>query len=350
MSSSLLPHIQKYLRSSTDSTRQFMRSPSYEEQQGFNAVEAKFSPAKLIDPTMQAFPISTCAIADNQLNHFMDGIQRSYLLYYQNFVPVYYGYTAAVVRQRHNAIMSKWQHQVQEGLYMPFSEFDPEELARLRSQKLPLIDTANINQNPSAVSPSTESNDDDEVGLQIVQERQNARNAITLSRERLEAQLAETWINFQINNSDHSDCNWLVMDGSITISAASAHHPRTIGLIKSHNTQYFRFPEQEIILNLRQGERSSAFVPRGRHSVCSWYIRLRDNSQQDMYFGLIRVETALKPSVELQKLECDRLSAWIMTERRPLSLPDSRWDKMIYPIRDCEQFLRSQEPSKASFG
>ena len=25
----------------------------------------------------------------------------------------------------------------------------------------------------------------------------------------------------------------------------------------------------------------------------------------------------------------------------PLSLPDSRWDKMVYGIRDCEEFLRS---------
>jgi len=308
-----------------------MRSPTYEEQQGFNAVEAKFSEARLLDATMRAITIPKCDVTENEFNHFMDGIQRSYLLYYHNYVPVYYGYTAAVVRQRQKAIMSKWQHQVQEALYLPFAEFDPEELENLRSQKLPLVDSLISSEVP------------DQIGLQIVQERQNARDAITLSRERLEAQLAETWLN-------SGTAGWLIMDGSISISSEAANHPRTVGLIKSHNTQYFRFPDQQVILNLRQGERSSAFIPRSRYPVCSWYLRLRDNTNQDMYFGLIRVETSLRSSVNLQKAECDRLSAWIMTERRPLSLPDSRWDKMIYPIRDCEQFLRSQEPSKASFG
>ncbi len=349
MTSLLLPHLQKYLRSSTQASastaRQMMRSPSYEEQQGFNAVEPRFSEAKLIDATMQAHSIPICTVAENEFNHFMDGIQRSYLLYYQNFVPVYYGYTSAVVRKRQEAIMSKWQHQVREALYFPFAEFDTEELENLRSQKLALVDTLKfLNANITDSNPSDPS---DELGLQIVQERQNARDAITLSRERLEAELAETWLN-SYNQGEVQ--GWLIMDGSITISAIAANHPRTVGLIKSHNTQYFRFPDQEVILNLRQGERSSAFIPRSRHPVCSWYIRLRDNTNQDMYFGLIRVESALKSSPKLQREECDRLSAWIMTERRPLSLPDSRWDKMIYPIRDCEQFLRSQEPSKSSLG
>jgi hypothetical protein len=25
----------------------------------------------------------------------------------------------------------------------------------------------------------------------------------------------------------------------------------------------------------------------------------------------------------------------------PVSLPDSRWDKMVYGIRDCEEFLKA---------
>jgi len=339
MSSALLPNLQKYLRNSPqNSARQVLRSPSYEEQQGFGNVEAKFSEATLIDAPMRAFKISVCTVEENELNHFMDGIQRSYLLYYQNYVPVYYGYTAAVVRQRQKAILSKWQHQFHEALYLPFAEFDPEELENLRSQKLPLVDSLK----PANSNITDLSNDPEQLGLQIIQERQNAREAITLSRERLEAELAETWITA---NNQATTQGWLVMDGSITISPESANYHRTVGLIKSHNTQYFRFPDQEVILNLRQGERSSTFIPRGRHPVCSWYIRLRDRINQDPYFGLIRVETSLKSIAE-----CDRLSAWIMTERRPLSLPDSRWDKMIYPIRDCEQFLRSQEPSKSALG
>jgi len=35
------------------------------------------------------------------------------------------------------------------------------------------------------------------------------------------------------------------------------------------------------------------------------------------------------------------ISRWILAEMIPLSLPDSRWDKMVYGIRDCEEYLRA---------
>ena len=35
------------------------------------------------------------------------------------------------------------------------------------------------------------------------------------------------------------------------------------------------------------------------------------------------------------------MSRWIIAEVSPLSLPDARWDKMVYGVRDCEEFLRA---------
>jgi hypothetical protein len=37
----------------------------------------------------------------------------------------------------------------------------------------------------------------------------------------------------------------------------------------------------------------------------------------------------------------DEVSRWIMAEASPLALPDARWDKMVYGIRDCEEYLRA---------
>jgi hypothetical protein len=37
----------------------------------------------------------------------------------------------------------------------------------------------------------------------------------------------------------------------------------------------------------------------------------------------------------------DEVSRWILAEATPLALPDSRWDKMVYGVRDCEEFLRA---------
>jgi hypothetical protein len=37
----------------------------------------------------------------------------------------------------------------------------------------------------------------------------------------------------------------------------------------------------------------------------------------------------------------DEISRWVLAESSPLSLPDGRWDKMAYGIRDAEEFLRA---------
>jgi hypothetical protein len=37
----------------------------------------------------------------------------------------------------------------------------------------------------------------------------------------------------------------------------------------------------------------------------------------------------------------DEVSRWILAEGAPVALPDGRWDKMVYGVRDCEEFLRA---------
>jgi hypothetical protein len=37
----------------------------------------------------------------------------------------------------------------------------------------------------------------------------------------------------------------------------------------------------------------------------------------------------------------DEVSAWVLAEALPLAVPDARWDKMVYGIRDCEEFLKA---------
>ncbi len=348
MSSNLLPAFQKYIRATENSTkakRKLVRSPEYEEKAGFDPSQFRLSSAQLLEPTMSAINVGVSndweesAIAENQFSYFMDGIQRSWMLYYQNFTPVYYGYVAGVIRQRKARIMSTWEHgyDLDEAIYLPFDDFDSSELEQLKANQFTLRDTSiRNNQIDQQVITEADLNDN----KQPLVQRDSAVKAITKQRERLEASLAKTWILEHRNST-----SWLVMDGSISISQITTEQKNIVGLIKSHNTQYFPFPEQEIIFNLKFGDRSSLFQPKGRYPVCSWYLRVRDNTNQDLYFGLIRVEVSLK----VQHL-ANQISQWILTERRPLALPDSRWDKMIYPIRDCEQLLRSREPSRASFG
>ena len=58
--------------------------------------------------------------------------------------------------------------------------------------------------------------------------------------------------------------------------------------------------------------------------------------------GLLRVEAADRAPDETPEslgARADRLWRWILAESAPIALPDGRWDKMVYGIRDCEQFL-----------
>ena len=59
-------------------------------------------------------------------------------------------------------------------------------------------------------------------------------------------------------------------------------------------------------------------------------------------WGLLRVETALPSPADTPQAVAARanlVSRWILAEAIPLALPDGRWDKMVYGIKDCEEFL-----------
>ena len=103
----------------------------------------------------------------------------------------------------------------------------------------------------------------------------------------------------------------------------------------------------DVSFRLRRGERSSVFriTSSRRTPVASWYLRLREPAGRDPLWGLVRVEAA-DPDHTGEPLEAltrraDLLSRWVLAEVAPLALPDGRWDKMVYGIRDCEEFLRA---------
>jgi hypothetical protein len=92
------------------------------------------------------------------------------------------------------------------------------------------------------------------------------------------------------------------------------------------------------------GFRSTVFKPVRPKvgEVYSWYLRLRPPAGHDIYWGLARIEGRAAP----ETLEAaDDVSRWLLHETVPLALPDPRWHVMPYPIRDCEQYLRSRMPT-----
>ena len=132
----------------------------------------------------------------------------------------------------------------------------------------------------------------------------------------------------------------LGVDGGISGSERVARSPCAIGIVKSHRTLYAEPQAIATVLGLRRGERSSAFrvTSSRRASVASWYLRLRDVEGHDPMFGLVRLEIADAEDVEAR---ADEVSRWILAEVAPVALPDARWDRMLYGVRDCEEFLRA---------
>jgi hypothetical protein len=137
------------------------------------------------------------------------------------------------------------------------------------------------------------------------------------------------------------------VDGGISGSTRLTSSDHAVGIVKSHRVLYGDPAAMRTILTLAEGERSSVFTVespnRWRSAVASWYLRLRDASVHDPLWGLVRVEIAPPPPGRESSVaqRADQVSRWILAEASPLSLPDGRWDTMVYGIRDCEQFLRS---------
>jgi hypothetical protein len=114
-----------------------------------------------------------------------------------------------------------------------------------------------------------------------------------------------------------------------------------LGLVKSHETQFLEGANLEIALTLAPGYRTSVFARgnRKRAKVYRWNLRLSPWEERDLLHGLVRLERA--PKSEAVD-EATRVSQWILAERAPLSAPDGRWDRLIYPVRQVETYLRAQ--------
>jgi hypothetical protein len=255
---------------------------------------------------------------------FLDGTQRSEAVTYVGGVPIVLGHTAAVVRERRNRRLHTWQPPlVEQRLYAPRTLITSAAWSALASQfGTRLVDTSagavDLTSHPYAV-------------------RDAAVHMVQADREVLEQRLAERWCAHEREP--------LYIDGGISASDTVAGSACTVGVVKSHRTLYAEGDALSTVLALQHRERSSVFriTSRKRSAVASWYLRLRDPTGHDPMWGLVRVEIAQPAPGALNHIgeRAEEVSRWILAEVSPLALPDARWDKMVYGIRDCEEFLRA---------
>lgn len=281
---------------------------------------------------------------------FLDGIQQADVALYRDGVPIVYAYAAAVVRVRRAGRMSTFRGSPgdvgsagraafttraagpapsgapyvveREAAIFPFRFVDPAEIAAAVPD-VSVIDSGQPDDEPLPLFPP------------LLYAR--AAAAVNRLREGLEAGLARRWC------AEAPAGEWLLVDGSLTLCPELAACGRAVGVIKSHRTRFFDGDDARILLGLEVGERTCVFRPLTREHtpVYSWYLRLRSPAGRDGLWGLVRVEAAADPST-LER--ADEISRWILAETVPLPLPDPRWDRLLYPIRNCEEYLRSRAP------
>jgi hypothetical protein len=255
---------------------------------------------------------------------FLDGTQESRVAYYANGFPLILGRVAAVVRVRANRRLTTWRHALAERMYVPRRLLPDRWNAALDALQVEVVDTstshegANETEHPFAV-------------------RDAAIHRVQEDRERAEQMLAAEWCAAAREP--------LYIDGGISANDRVATHGSVVGVVKSHRTLYAEGDALQVIFGLRAAQRTSVFriTSPKRTTVASWYLRLRDPEGRDPMWGLVRVEIAAlgRATDDAMTARADEVSQWVLGEALPVALPDSRWDKMAYGIRDCEEFLRA---------
>ena len=257
----------------------------------------------------------------SRFEFFLDGIEHTRVCGYLGTVPIVHGYVAAVIRQRSDRSFSTWDVVEEEVLAFPHELLPPDRFLDLGLPERALLDS-----------------EGDPAGPHPIRLAENGRLAVKLHRALLERRLARGWA------AERPGTGWLLVDGRLAIDPSLMKSGRAIGLVKSHRTQFLAPEAMAAVLQMSGGRRSSVFKPVRPQvgAVYSWYLRLRSPIDHDIYWALARIEGR----AEAETIEsADEVSRWLLAETAPLALPDPRWHVLLYPIRDCEQYLRARMPT-----
>jgi hypothetical protein len=247
---------------------------------------------------------------------FLDGIQRYAVEGRFGLIPVVRGYAAAAVLGRQGAELEVARARQEEFLVVARSRLTPDQERALEDVDLPIVECEAAERSHPILDV------------------QLAAKEVERCREAVEAELAAAHI-------EEAPRSWLVVDGSLGGIGRLEEGARVVGLVKSHETQFLEGPDLEVALTLPEGHRTSVFSRSAgaRGKVFSFYLRLWPWQDHDLLHGLVRIE---RPPGEAAVADANEVSRWLLAERAPLSAPDGRWDRLLYPIRQVETFLRAQ--------
>lgn len=275
--------------------------------------------------TLEAVPVE--GVPTVGFAAFLDGIQTSRVWHYDDGIPIIFGHAAAAVRKRIDRRLTLWGEPRESGrFYVPLELLSAPAREAIEQVGVPIENTL----------PTDDRHGEMPHPLQLLR---HAIHAVQRDRESIERDCAESWCEREQAP--------LFVDGGLPRGERASVAPWCVGVVKSHHTLYANGDALRVISSLGEGERTRVFRidPTWGPAVASWYLRVRRGSGRDPLWGLVRVEVALdSPQGDIAALyeRATCVSRWILAERTPLALPDGRWDRMAYGIRDCESFLRAR--------
>lgn len=317
--------------------------------------EEELNPEVQDDLSFQALPLepmTTCYrvnytfpddSACSGFSFFEDGKQRTIQIGFipaqsgnhHILIPVHFFSVSAVILQRKEAELKLWDTpEVQQGLFVEKSLVPDQQI-------LHQFEDVGLN----IVNISGEGGDYDDLRRRALQEAKKRRLEV-------ETRLIGRW-----RESTETQDHFLVVDGTLMNFRNEQNVERCVGVSKSFGSRYFSVSDHNRIMRMSEFERSWTFrfhspddenddLSHGSRERISWYLRLRSRPNTDPEFGLIRVEIS-QHHIERASEYAERFSKYLLSERLPTSYPAPRWDKHLYPIRACENYLSSIMPSMA---
>jgi len=277
-------------------------------------------PAELVEgDTLGAYPLPDVGITPSSVC-FLDGIQHWKVVGHAGATPIVRAHVAAAIRRR-----------------------GPDRRPRTAAERSTELAITHLAALPAAARRALEESGVTVVDLpasdlgQPSRMLRAARVRVDRAREAVERELAEECV------ARLGPQEWLVVDGLLSDSPLLAEHPRALGVIKSHGTQFFSGADLELALTLPAAHRTSVFRPESHQHqrVYSWYLRLWPWEGNDLLYGLLRIEARAHPDTPAA---AGAIGAWLLRERAPVATPDARFDRLLYPIHDVETYLRSRAP------
>ena len=275
----------------------------------------------------------------SRLRYFLDGSQRTMLVWRIGLVPVAATIAAAAILVRDpagNPTVAPGTLRLRHTWLIPRQTDEPDVRAlldRLDAQGMEVVDPL------AALDPEGYEAASGNYGRMVELAYVAARKV----RGEVERGLLGDWREHPARNGT----GWLVVDGRLGPDAP----PQAVGLVKDLATQHLAGQEAATLFGLPPGHRTTAFrhrsagsSRRGRELEAEptqastlWYLRFWDADGLDARHALVRVEAG--PEVR-DPAQIDELSAWLMAERTPRATADARWATLLYPVHYLEQILK----------